>query len=327
MQVNTEHMDMQDDMLVSYLLGEASAEEIKQVENWRATDDACNKRFEEFRMLWEASKNLWDTRQDDAQEALVRFRRKATARKQIKARPFSLIPGRRGLSLAASLLLIAGALWLYTLRHGHTQISITTRTETQTASLPDGTVITLNHRSSFEYPSAFKGNRRLVKLTSGEAFFNVAHDKARPFIIATGKTLIRVVGTAFNVKNKKGDVEVIVESGIVEVRKDNYVMLLKAGEKTTVRQNSQALEKEGNTDHLYTYYRSKEFEAKDTPLWRVVEVLNEAYDSHIVIERKELMNLPLNTTFKNESLDKILDVISRTFKITVERKHGTIILK
>lgn len=320
-------MNMQDDILISYLLGEASPEEMKRVEEWRSTDEACNKRFEEFRLLWETSKNLVDTKEEDALAALGRFREKAKERANIKARTFTLKRKVRWLSVAASFLLIAGAVWLYTFQQRVNEIRLTTETNTHVASLPDGSVVTLNHRTNFEYPSAFPGNQRLVKLASGEAFFNVAHDKAKPFFIIAGKTMIRVVGTSFNVKYKKGMVEVIVETGIVEVSKNGQIIRLLPGEKAVLKNASERLEKERNTDRLYTYYRSKEFEAKDTPLWRVVEVLNEAYDSHIVIGRKELMNLPLNTTFKNESLDKVLDVISRTFKISVERKRGTIILK
>jgi ferric-dicitrate binding protein FerR (iron transport regulator) len=322
-----EHMDMQDDILISYLLGEATAGEIERVEERRRNDEACNKRFEEFRLLWETSAGLWDTQEDDALAALNRFRAKAHERRKANTPVFTLKPGFWWLSVVASLLLVAATIWLYTFQHHVTRISLATGTGTQTISLTDGSVITLNHRSLFEYPSKFSGYQRMVKLTSGEAFFKVAPDKARPFLITAGKTLIRVVGTSFNVKNKKGNVEVIVESGIVEVSSGGRVIRLTPGQKALVSESSKTIKKEQNTDRLYTYYRSKEFEAENTPLWRVVEVLNEAYDSHIIIERKELMNLPLNTTFKNEPLDKVLDVISRTFKITIVRKGETIILK
>jgi ferric-dicitrate binding protein FerR (iron transport regulator) len=231
------------------------------------------------------------------------------------------------MSIAAGFLLFVGGIWLYNSQYAVKAITLSTNNQIQTSTLPDGSVITLNRKSLFEYPSKFKGNQREVKLKNGEAFFNITHNKAKPFIISAGNTLIRVVGTSFNVKNKKDGVEVIVESGIVQVSRNGQSALLKPGEKILVKQNSKTLEKEINPDQLYTYYRSKKFIADDTPLWRVVEVLNEAYDSHIVIGKKELNNLPLNTTFQNESLDKILDVISRTFKITVERKNGSIILK
>jgi transmembrane sensor len=56
-------------------------------------------------------------------------------------------------------------------------------------------------------------------------------------------------------------------------------------------------------------------------------VLNEAYNVNIIIERKELRGLHLNTTFSNESLDRILEVISLTYNIEVEKKEDRIILR
>jgi ferric-dicitrate binding protein FerR (iron transport regulator) len=87
------------------------------------------------------------------------------------------------------------------------------------------------------------------------------------------------------------------------------------------------LRKVANTDQLYNYYRSKLFVADNTPLWRVVEILNEAYDANIVIENDQHRDLPLTTTFKDESLDNILHIITETFKITAVKENGKIILR
>jgi ferric-dicitrate binding protein FerR (iron transport regulator) len=58
-----------------------------------------------------------------------------------------------------------------------------------------------------------------------------------------------------------------------------------------------------------------------------VEVLNEAYGTNILIENKELRGLKLNTTFNNESLDRILEIVSQTFGITITKEQDRIILK
>ncbi|HEX2533952.1 MAG TPA: DUF4974 domain-containing protein, partial [Chitinophagaceae bacterium] len=63
-----------------------------------------------------------------------------------------------------------------------------------------------------------------------------------------------------------------------------------------------------------------------TPLWKLVAVLNEAYGSDIRISRPALRSLPLTATFQDESLEAILDVISQTFDIRVERDGSTIVL-
>ncbi|MBK7588016.1 MAG: DUF4974 domain-containing protein [Bacteroidetes bacterium] len=81
---------------------------------------------------------------------------------------------------------------------------------------------------------------------------------------------------------------------------------------------------EKNKDKLYKYFRSKEFECDNTSLWRVVEVLNEAYGDSVVIGRSDLKSLTLTTRFDNESLESILEIISETFEINVEKKETSI---
>lgn len=322
-----QNLDIKDELLITYLMGEASPEDIQRVESWRNADPACNKRYEEFKVLWDASKKLSDTEVTDTEAAFYRYKKKSSERVHAQIRSIRNRKVRRWIGIAASVMLMTGGMWFYFAPLTTNTIQLITRTETRTDSLPDGSVITLNRFSRFEYPSKFSGGVRRVTLDTGEAFFSVAHSKAKPFLIIAGPALIRVVGTSFNVKYKKGSVEVIVETGIVQVSNKHQLVLLHPGDKLTIKQGSENLKKQRNPDQLYTWYRQRKFIADDTPLWRMIEVLNEAYDSHIVIGRKELYNLPLNTSFEDVSLDKVLDVISRTFKLTVEKKNGQIILK
>lgn len=316
-------MEMNDDLLISYLLGEGTSEERKQIEEWGQGNPSHQHRLDQFRLIWETSKKLGFEGEIDAQASLKRLKEKAAIQ---RARQPKVMRMGYWLKIAAAVFLIAGGAWFYTNRFPAAEVDFLTQENVKADTLSDGSVITLNRNSLLRYPERFRGRQRQVWLTKGEAFFKVSPDKEKPFLIHTGGTLIRVVGTSFNVKNKAGMIEVIVETGIVEVSRNGKMVSLRPGERVQVKQNSGQLLKEHNPDQLYNYYRSKEFIADDTPLWRMVQVLNEAYDSHIVIGRKELNDLPLNTTFKNESLDNVLQVISRTFTIRIERKHNQIIL-
>lgn len=320
-------MEMEDEILISYLLGEASPEQALQVNEWREQDKAHNARYEQFKTIWETSNHLKFNGEVDAQASLQRLKQKAAVTETQDAKIVALKPAKLWLTIAAAVIILIGGMWIYFSLQSVPQVQFATTREVRVDTLSDGSVITLNKATVLNYPEKFTGKQRNVILAKGEAFFSVAHNKAMPFIISADGTTIRVVGTSFNVKNKNGNVEVIVETGIVQVSRNGNAVLLRPGEKVLVQQNVPALVKENTPDHLYTYYRSKEFVADNTPLWRMVQVLNEAYDSNIVIGKKELNDLPLNTTFKNESLDDILEVISRTFKITVEKKQDSIILK
>jgi ferric-dicitrate binding protein FerR (iron transport regulator) len=194
-------------------------------------------------------------------------------------------------------------------------------------TLPDGSVVTLNKRSVITYPSKFKGNSRAISL-KGEAFFNVAPDKKKPFIISVNDVQVTVVGTSFNIKSENGSTEVVVETGIVQVAKPGKTVELIAGEKIVISSNDSNAIKEKVSDKLYNYYRSKEFVCDDTPLWKLVQVVNEAYNARIIIGNKELSDKRLTTTFNNESLEQVLEVIHLTFDITiVQKEDGQIILQ
>lgn len=94
--------------------------------------------------------------------------------------------------------------------HYSTQIA-----ETRELRLEDGSTVTLGPRSGLDI--RFNGSERRVALTSGEAFFEVAHDRAHPFIVDAGPSVIRVVGTRFDVNHAGGAVQVAVAEGIVQV--------------------------------------------------------------------------------------------------------------
>ena len=192
--------------------------------------------------------------------------------------------------------------------------------------LPDGSVVTVNKGSSISYPSKFKGKTREVAL-KGEAFFNVTPNKDKPFVISINDVQVTVVGTSFNVKNINGNTEVVVETGVVRVTKGGKTVELNANEKLLTEAKDSVMVKEKVSDQLYKYYRTKEFVCDDTPLWKLVQVINEAYGSHVVIGNPALKDMTITTTFYNESLEQVLNVISITFNIKVVKQGDTIILQ
>lgn len=320
---------MNDELLIKFLLKETDSYENELVDKWLALDAANVKHFNQLKFLWDSSKHLASESTVDEHAAWERFKQKT-----IEHGPTKVIPLKRTnwLRIAAILCVLIGAGWLsyrFAIRPNlfPESLALQTQINTRIDTLPDGSVITLNKFSALKYPEKFVGNSRNISLEQGEAFFDVAKNKNKPFIIRVKDVTVKVVGTSFNIKITDKNTEVIVETGIVQVSKNGKTIELLPSEKVTVNNNNSSLIKENSTDHLYNYYRSKEFEANNTPLKRVIEVLNEAYGAHIILEREELGEMPLTTTFKNESLDDILDVISKTFNLKVEKKNKTIIIR
>lgn len=316
-----------DDLLVKQLLGEADAAELTELEQWLQQDEANRKYSAHFRLIWEQSKNLAANSQVNEQAAWDRFRKRvdqpATAVTTEKRQRFIFPAYLR----AAALLLVLISLGLvFFLNRSPEMQLLQASAKPLTATLPDGSVITLNAHASLSYPERFNGDRRSVQLT-GEAFFNISPDKTKPFIIDANGVSVKVVGTSFNVKSSSGRTEVIVETGIVEVSKAEQAITLHPNEKTVVDKDSRSLVKEPSADVLYHYYRTNEFVCNNTPVWRLAEILSEAFQVQIVIGDPSKRELPISTTFKNEQLDQILTVICTTLDLQATRTGNRIILE
>ena len=324
--------DMHDELLVKYLIGEAEPVESVQVEQWIAASEANRKYYDQYKFIWEQSRQLKAQRPVSEDEAWKRFKEFRSERMRGKAPVVQMKNRWYGwMRMAGIFVLIAAGGILYLLNRNEIagsgkMISLQSGNQVLTDTLADGSVVTLNKQSTLAYREQFSGESRTVVL-EGEAFFNVASDKAKPFIIHVEDVDVTVLGTSFNIKRDSDKTEVIVETGKVEVSKKQYKIDVSPNEMAVVYDNQPQPVKEKNTDELYNYYRTKEFVCNATPLWKLVDVLNAAYSAHIVIGDDRLKNLALTTTFHDESLDDILKVIRETFNIRVEKKGGQIFLQ
>lgn len=335
-----------DELLVKYLLEEALPEERQQVIAWMGEKKENQQYFDQFKTIWEAAQALAISTDVDEERAWERLQHRINkgvysertgdtkdtkGTKDTKetndsvSSPFvkSVFP-----RIAASIILVAaiGLIgYLVFNKNQVEQLALNSGNEVKTDTLSDGSVITLNKASSLSYPSKFKGDKRAVAL-KGEAFFNITPDKKKPFVISVDSIEVTVVGTSFNIKAEKEKTEIIVETGVVRVATSGQSVELSAGERIVFNAGG-AMTKEKITDKLYNYYRSREFVCDNTPLWKLVEVIRQAYQTDIVIGREELRNLPMNATFNNESLDQVLKVIALTFDIKVTKEENRIILE
>lgn len=314
-----------DDLLVKYLLGEASGAEQLQVQQWMAADTVNRQYFDQFALIWEQSKQLAVASTVDEDAAWERFKQRRTQEQLAPVK--KMRQWLRPLLAAAALLLVAMGAWLWHAYNSNALLVVRAYDKVINDTLPDGSVVTLNKQASISYSAHFRGGERAVTL-SGEAFFTVVPNDKKPFVIYANDAVIKVLGTSFNVKSRQHETEVIVETGRVQVSKRQYAVQLNAHEKATVTGTHEQPIKQANEDELYNYYRTRTFSCNGTPLYKLVATMNEAYDAHIVIENENLRNLPLTTTFQDEPLDTILNVIRQTFQqVTVTRNGNQIVLR
>lgn len=151
--------------------------------------------------------------------------------------------------------------------------------------LPDGTQVWLNAASSIEFPTAYNGNTREVKIT-GEAYFEVVHDNKRPFIVRSGNTVIKDIGTHFNVMAyaDEGVKKVTLQEGAVEVSQqgDSQRQLLKPGQQVQVTPAGK-LRLINHVDAEGTIaWKQGRFNFQDADLEEVMRQLARWYDVEVV---------------------------------------------
>ena len=206
-----------------------------------------------------------------------------------------------------------------------------------TDTISDGTIIHLNKNSELIYPSDFKDNKRKVIL-KGEAFFDVKPDKEKPFIIETEIGYIEVLGTSFNVKANPEDEQIIVyvKSGKVKLYSINEIgdssyIFLTAGEKgfiskkTGIAQKDTLIKSKEQINEIF--WLNKKLIFDDTKLINVVKVLEKKYQVRIEIADNKLFDEIINTSFEDESIDQILEIISLTFGITYTKENNIYIMQ
>lgn len=106
-------------------------------------------------------------------------------------------------------------------------------------TLPDGTMVWLNSESSLRFPIVFSGNERRVYLT-GEAYFEVAKNRHKPFKVFSNNTVVRVLGTHFNVNayHNEEAVKVTLLEGSVRVSNGNQSKMIAPGEQASIKRDA-----------------------------------------------------------------------------------------
>jgi len=199
--------------------------------------------------------------------------------------------------------------------------------------LPDGSVVTLNSNSKLKFPKHFASDVREVTII-GEAFFNVKPNPEKPFIINAGKTQVKVLGTSFNVRAypKTETVEVVVTTGKVQVSREtenilseNNKIFLTPGEKGTLFNGSNLLEKSVNTNPNFLAWKTNDLIFNETPLSEVIRCLEKVYHIEIQLSEPGLEALELTAHFDKKPIDFVLNVVRLTFNLELsgENEHFT----
>jgi transmembrane sensor len=167
---------------------------------------------------------------------------------------------------------------------------------TYALTLSDGTRVTLDAASSIRYPVVFNGAERKVEIT-GQAYFEVAHNKLKPFRVTTNGQTVEVLGTHFNINAyaDEGSTKTTLLEGSVKVSKAGLAALLKPGQQSTTLSNDATIAvKEADTetavawkDGLFRFKRADlQTVMRQFARWYNVEVVYDGKIPHVAITGK-----------------------------------------
>lgn len=318
-----------DELLINYLLGECNPEEEQRIRSWLERKTENRQQLQTLQWAWQQSESIKHQSTIDPDLAWKRFLERKASIKPTVTRSIWLGSWAR---VAASVCLAIGLLWgsSYLLPHqGRAyfgKVALEAHSSTLAVKLLDGSKVTLNSGAKLAYSQPLFSRERQVWLLDGEAYFDVTHAADRPFVVHAEDLSVRVLGTEFHVRIGKGEREVILDRGSVQVETSGNSLVLEPGE-TARLLAGQALEKIRTTGKLHKYYVTKHFEAEGTPLNDLVATMSQAYGQAILVRGQELGQIPITTTLPFESLMQNLEVLRETLGFEILREGDLIILQ
>jgi len=191
--------------------------------------------------------------------------------------------------------------------------------------LPDGSTGFLNSGSRLKYPVVFT-QQRTVEL-SGEAFFDVVHNKEIPFQVKTRNLDIKVVGTIFNViaNEDEGTEEIVLQSGEVDIssKSGKQLAVLLPNEQLTINIEKQTFTKKQVIASQYTTWKEGRLVFRNENMQQVAVRLSRWYNAWVIVEDSLLNDYTYHATFIDEPLDEVLKLISITTPITYREERRT----
>jgi len=199
----------------------------------------------------------------------------------------------------------------------------TARGERLTVPLDDGSRVVLAPGSRLTVPERFARDARTVTL-AGHAYFEVAPEAARPFLVQTPGAVVRVLGTAFDLRAHEGSgtAQLVVRSGRVSIRAvaapvaEERVVV--PGERATVEADGAVRVERGVDVDDALAWTSGRLVFERTPLSEVVAEIERWRDVRIDVASEELGRRRLTASFEHEPLEVVLETISELVNARVD---------
>jgi transmembrane sensor len=310
-------------LILRYLQGNLSEEEQRAFELWQNESDENRKMVADFHQIWQTTIDKEHPTDFQSEQEWQKLAASLFAKEKSPVRKLNLFQ-EPWLKIAATVLLICLCAFIVYLNFFKADSHLIQTAESiRHTVLPDGSDVWLNAESQLTYNSDFAKNR-LVKL-EGEAFFDVKKDAERPFTIHTNDAQVMVLGTSFNVRAYGREIltEVFVLTGKVSVKPkdDGKNIILTPGSTGVLSRSDHTLAVNTEEDPNRLAWKNKELVFKKAPLRTVVKTLSSYFKKDFRIQNKELSQCRFTGSFKDPSLDEVLESLSIALDLKMDRQE------
>jgi transmembrane sensor len=314
------------DIIIRTLQGEADAAESGALQEWLQSSAANRRLFSDIKKIWvetEAIKVY--TGKYDVDAAWEKINKRIHQYEQGgRVRPLNF---NWKIAAAVAVLVVSGAIsfWAYDRLKVHELTASTTASQMQEVHLADGSRVVLNKRSKLTYSDKFNGGKREV-LLEGEAFFDIAKDSTKPFVIHTLHSDVQVLGTSFNVRAYKEEPVVVVDVVTGKVAfsdsKGKKKVYLLPGDKGTLNKTDDQVAVSETGDTNFNSWQSKRLVFANTRIDRVLGTLENYFEVEFRVSNSAIYNCYFTGTFDQPSINEVLQVLTLSMGISYTKKDN-----
>lgn len=300
------------DLLIRTITGRADEAEVVAVRAWRRQSPANERQYVEVARALELLHAAEDARQAPAPPSATSIIAAARSTGR-NSDYFDSLPKIGRYSLAAALvLLVASGLLLAQLQSARpafgAQEVVTGPSEHSTIVLNDGSVVRLAGSSSI----AVRESRRSREVTiDGRAFFAVAHDPSKPFVVRAGASDVRAIGTRFTVEASEDLLRVVVIEGSVAVGSGDEAeeIQLHTGQVASLASGERPLVDEVAHPEALTSWVGDFIALQNTPLSAAAEEIEALYGVDVVLTSPVLEDRTITAWFSGWTIEAVLEVV------------------
>jgi len=246
----------------------------------------------------------------------------------------SRFQGWRKIAAAVSLLLLAGSVYLFMQRYNREVRYTTGYGNTRKIELPDGSLVTLNANSTLSFFPHWDGTHPREVRLQGEAFFSVLKKPGAgnaKFRVYTSYLNVEVLGTQFNVKERRGNTQVVLNSGKIKLNSNllpaSDTLIMKPGELVQLSGPRDTLVKKIVNPEVYSSWRNNVLIFNQTPLYEVATLIEDTYGLKVEFENEIQASKTITGNVPAANVDVLLLALSKSFNFRISREKDLVKLK